>query len=72
MKTINKDPFKACEFIVQQQDALIKELAEKDGQLKELSQKFIDLSLRLMPALQQATPSLRSPETGSSALPRMQ
>jgi ParB/RepB/Spo0J family partition protein len=59
LKTVKPSPWEAVLYIVENQDALIKELSEKEGKLKELSEKFIDLSLRLNP-LTQPSPQLQS------------
>ncbi len=72
LKSLNKSPWAAIQTIVKEREELIKAIEQKDAQLKELSQKFIDLSLRLMPAMQQATPSSQTPGTGFSVLPRTQ
>ncbi len=70
LKSLNKSPWAAIQTIVKEREELIKAIEQKDAQLKELSQKFIDLSLRLMPAMPAATPSSQTPGTGFSVLPR--
>lgn len=50
LKTVNAKPWDAIQVIAQSQDELLKQLQDKEAKLKELSEKFIDLSLRLQPS----------------------
>ncbi len=49
LKTVNPNPWEAIGIIAQTQDELLKQVAEKDAKIKELSEKLIDVSLRLAP-----------------------
>lgn len=52
LKSVNKNPWDAIGLIVSQQDELLKQVAERDEKIKELSNKLIDVSLRLAPSPQ--------------------
>lgn len=51
LKSVSPIPWDAIQVIASTQDRLIKEAQEKDQKIKELSERLIDLSLRLAPPL---------------------
>lgn len=69
LKTVSPQPWDAIQLIVQQQEQLTKELADKEAKLKELSEKFIDLSLRLQPQVNQAIPAWPRPQNTTVGAP---
>ncbi len=70
LKTVDKQPWNAILAVSQSLEEMQRQIADRDAKLKELSEKFIDLSLRLQPGGGEPTPVWPKPASTGSGGPQ--